>query len=106
MASDGIYTVALDVTLTESLKQEGIAREFVNRIQNLRKSKGFELTDRIEIAISDNENWNEAVKEFTSYICKETLGENLWLRALETEADEIEINGIRGHISLTRLAKA
>lgn len=104
VASDGIYTVALDVTLTESLKQEGIAREFVNRIQNLRKSKGFELTDKIDIVISDNEDWSEAVNEFTSYICKETLGENLWLRDLESGADEVEINGIRGHISLTRLA--
>lgn len=104
VASDGIYTVALDVTLTESLKQEGIAREFVNRIQNLRKSKGFELTDRIDIVISDNDDWSDAVNEFTSYICKETLGENLWLRDLEAGADEVEINGIRGHISLTRLA--
>lgn len=105
VASDGNYTIALDVTLTEELKQEGIAREFVNRIQNLRKDKGFELTDRIDIAISDNENWNHAVTEFMTYICKETLGVNLSLRALETEADEVEINGIRGHISLTRLAK-
>ena len=86
------------------MKQEGIAREFVNRIQNLRKSKGFELTDKIDIVISDNEDWSEAVNEFTSYICKETLGENLWLRDLESGADEVEINGIRGHISLTRLA--
>jgi isoleucyl-tRNA synthetase len=101
VASDGIYTVALDVTLTAELKQEGIAREFVNRIQNLRKSSGFEITDRIEIELSENPGWNEAVKAFTDYICRETLGDVLELKA-EVAGEEVEVNGAKGHILLTK----
>ena len=103
VASDGVFTVALDITVSDALAQEGIAREFVNRIQNLRKSKGFEVKDRIAIEISVNEGWNEAVKSFRNYICKETLGEKLEL-VKNLEADDIEINGLTGNISLTRLA--
>ncbi|MEL6674750.1 MAG: isoleucine--tRNA ligase [Bacteroidota bacterium] len=105
VASDGVFTVALDITLTQTLQQEGIAREFINRIQNLRKSKGFDVTDRIEIAISLNEGWNDAVNAYADYICKETLGEKLAL-VEETGTDEIDINGVLGTISLTRLALA
>ena len=103
VASDGVFTVALDITVSDALAQEGIAREFVNRIQNLRKSKGFEVKDRIAIEISENEGWNEAIQSFSGYICKETLGEKLELVS-DLEADDIEINGLTGNISLTRLA--
>lgn len=102
VASDGIYTVALDVTLTESLKQEGMAREFVNRIQNLRKSSGFEVTDRIQIVLSENPRWNDAVKAFNSYICGETLGDALVLQEL-TQGEEVEVDGETGYIVLTKI---
>lgn len=102
VASDGKYTVALDLTLSEPLLQEGIAREFVNRIQNLRKDKGFEVTDQIETRITLNDSWNEAVKAFSDYISKETLTRELQLVADLPEGDEIEINGTSGKIALNK----
>ncbi|MEL6652191.1 MAG: class I tRNA ligase family protein, partial [Bacteroidota bacterium] len=101
VASDGTYTVALDVTLTEALEQEGIAREFVNRIQNLRKNNGFEVTDRIHIKIS-TAAWDEAVTAYSDYICKETLGEDLQLETF-AEGEEIDINGTTGYLALNRV---
>ncbi|MEL7339532.1 MAG: DUF5915 domain-containing protein, partial [Bacteroidota bacterium] len=101
VASDGTYTVALDVTLTEALEQEGIAREFVNRIQNLRKNNGFEVTDRIHIKIS-TAAWDEAVTAYSDYICKETLGEDLQLETF-AEGEEIDINGTIGYLALSRV---
>ncbi len=70
-------TVALDITITEQLKSEGIARELVNRIQNIRKDLNFEVTDKISIEIEKNENINKAINENFSYICSETLTESL-----------------------------
>lgn len=101
VASDGVFTVALDVTLTEALEQEGIAREFVNRIQNLRKNNGFEVTDRITITIS-SADWDPAVNVYADYICKETLGDSLTLAEV-SEGEEIDINGTKGKISLARI---
>ncbi|MHB8259161.1 MAG: isoleucine--tRNA ligase [Bacteroidia bacterium] len=70
-------TVALDITLTEPLKQEGIAREIVNRIQNMRKDRGFEVTDKIYVKVLQNVHLNDAIKNNLSYICSETLTGNL-----------------------------
>ena len=77
VANSGPITVALDITLTEPLKQEGIARELVNRIQNIRKDKGFEVTDKIFVKVLQNNELNEAIKNNLSYICSETLTGNL-----------------------------
>ena len=79
VASEGAITVALDVTLTEDLKQEGIAREFVNRIQNLRKDSGFEVTDKINLEIKKNEAINAAVESFKDYIASQTLANSITL---------------------------
>jgi isoleucyl-tRNA synthetase len=79
VANSGALTVALDVTLTEELKNEGIAREIVNRIQNLRKDKGFEVTDKISVRIQQNNGLNTAIKNNLSYICSETLTGDLQL---------------------------
>lgn len=105
VASEGGYTVALDITLDDALRFEGIAREFVNRIQNLRKSKGFEVTDRIEIKISQNENWDTAVEAHKGYISSETLANTLSVlpEGELTDADALEINGVDGKIELIRL---
>ncbi len=70
-------TVALDVTLTQELKEEGIAREFINRIQNLRKDSGFEVNDRISLKIVKHDEINEAIIKNKNYICSETLTTNL-----------------------------
>ena len=70
-------TVALDVTISNSLKQEGLSRELVNRIQNIRKEKKFEVTDKIEIFVEKNEELENAITNNFSYICGETLANNL-----------------------------
>lgn len=87
VANEGRLTVALEVTLTDELRREGIARELVNRIQNLRKSSGFEITDKISITLSKNPQTDDAVTEYKDYICNQVLGTELTL------ADEVK-NGI------------
>src|SRR3546814_18657828 len=73
VASSGNLTVALDISITPELRNEGIARELVNRIQNLRKEKGFEVTDRISVKLEDEEMVKNAVKNNLAYICGEIL---------------------------------
>jgi len=79
VANYGPLTVALDITLTEELKQEGLAREVVNRIQNMRKDKGLEVTDKILVKIQQNANLDTAIKNNLNYICSETLTGDLQL---------------------------
>ena len=74
VANEGKLTVALDVTVTEELRREGIARELVNRIQNIRKSSGLEITDKIKITLSKNQQTDDAVNEYKDYICNQVLG--------------------------------
>ena len=73
VANDGKLTVALDITVTEDLRNEGIAREFVNRIQNIRKESGFDVTDKITVLIEDHELIREAIKRHSAYIASQTL---------------------------------
>jgi isoleucyl-tRNA synthetase len=79
VASEGGITVALDLTITDELRQEGLARELVNRIQNIRKDQGLEVTDRISLSIEDGAEIKEAVTHNLKYICAETLAEELEL---------------------------
>jgi isoleucyl-tRNA synthetase len=95
VAVDGNLTVALDITLNAALIEEGIAREFVNRIQNLRKDSGLDVTDRILLTIKADDKINEAIKNNLVYICSETLAESLQLvenvegRKTMVEIDEL-----------------
>lgn len=91
VANLGKLTVALDVTLTSELRQEGISRELVNRIQNMRKDGGFEVTDKIDVLIKDHPYITEAVKNNLPYICAEILADSL---NLVNELDKGEIVGI------------
>ena len=77
--NEGKLTVALDVTVTEELRREGVARELVNRIQNIRKSSGLEITDKIKITLSKNQQTDDAVNEYKDYICNQVLGTSLTL---------------------------
>ncbi len=77
VANEGALTVALDVTITEDLRKEGIARELVNRIQNLRKDSGFEVTDRIDVQLQNDESVKAAIASNEEYIKSETLTEEL-----------------------------
>ena len=82
------------MTITDELMQEGLAREIVNRVQNLRKTGGFEVTDRIELLIEKNEKIQNAIDKFGDYICAETLASITEVDALEgVEAEEL-VEGI------------
>ena len=81
VASEGAYTIALDVTLSDELVQEGLARELVNKIQNLRKTSGLEVTDRIEIIVQNHPLLSAAIENNKTYICAETLGASLEIRS-------------------------
>ena len=91
IAGKGSLTVALDITITLALQNEGNAREFVNRVQNIRKDSGFELTDRISVSVSENELQNSLI-EFKDYICAEILANSLDFVPGLTEGTDIEVN--------------
>jgi isoleucyl-tRNA synthetase len=94
LATEGQMTIALDINVTEELKQEGIAREFINKIQNLRKENNFEVTDRINLVIVKHEKINDAVLSHKDYICTQTLANHLELveNMDDSDAREVEID--------------
>ena len=101
VANDGSLTVALDIVVSDELKAEGIARELVNRIQNIRK-EGFDVTDRITIDLQSGE-WDEAVKQHMDYICAETLCTRLQLLPTVENGTTIEIiEGISTNIAVSK----
>ncbi|KJS05019.1 MAG: isoleucyl-tRNA synthase [Flavobacteriales bacterium BRH_c54] len=90
--TEGGLTVALDITISKALKEEGIAREFVNRIQNLRKDSGFEVTDKIALKILQHNEINEAINNNKNYICTETLTSRLDVVSELNEGVSVEID--------------
>ncbi len=102
VASEGALTIALDVTISEELREEGIAREIVNRVQNLRKDSGLEVTDRIELSISSNSTTDSAVNNWSEYIAAQTLATEVQISD-EVSGIEIEIEGINLVISITKV---
>jgi isoleucyl-tRNA synthetase len=92
VASKGALTVALDITITDNLKKEGEAREFVNRIQGIRKENGFNLTDRIIVKVSANEGLQASFTEYKTYICAEILADSLEFQLVINDGNAIEIN--------------
>jgi len=104
VASKGSLTVALDIVITDDLKQEGDAREFVNRIQNIRKESGFDLTDRIFVNVLDGTAVKASLIKFKNYICAEILADSLeWVPQLE-DGTEIEVNDMLLKISVHKKA--
>lgn len=102
VASKGSLTVALDIVITDELKQEGDAREFVNRIQNIRKESGFDLTDRIFVNVLEGAPVQASLIKFKNYICAEILADSLeWVPQLQ-EATEIEVNDVLLKISVNK----
>jgi len=98
VANDGKLTVALDVTVTDELRYEGIAREFINRIQNIRKESGYNVTDKIVVQIEDLDFVREAVKRHSGYIGSQTLAAEVSLvrdlsgiKVREVEIDEVVV---------------
>ena len=92
VANEGRLTVALEVTVTEELRREGIARELVNRIQNIRKSSGFEITDKINITLSKNKQTDDAVNEYKDYICNQVLATSLTLVGQVEDGTALELD--------------
>ncbi len=93
VANEGRITVALDITIDENLRYEGIARELVNRVQNLRKESGFDVTDKIKIEIQKHDLINEAIVLYTEYIGSQTLARNIDLvDSLNGDGKEIVID--------------
>ena len=102
--SEAELTVALDVTLTEELVEEGIAREFVNRIQNLRKNSGLEVTDRINLSISSHDKIDRAINNNLNYICSETLADSLEIVTQMSGGTLVEIEeGVSAKIGIEKL---
>jgi len=104
VANKGPLTVALDVTVTPELINEGNARELVNRIQKIRKESGFELTDRISVKLADAKELKPAITEFNDYICAEILADKLELVTEMPSGTEIEINDIPLKVLVTKKA--
>ena len=92
VANEGTLTVALDTVVTDELRREGIARELVSKIQNIRKSSGFEITDKIRITISRNEQTDAAINEYNAYICNQVLANSIELADV-SEGTELEFDG-------------
>ena len=105
VASKGKLTVALDITITDALQKEGNAREFINRVQNIRKESGFELTDRIFVQIQQNDlplNIQNAVNDFKNYICGEILADSIDFLPVVTNGTDIEVNDALLKIAVTK----
>ena len=102
VVNEGKLTVALDVTVTEELRREGIARELVNRIQNIRKSSGLEITDKIKITLSKNQQTDDAVNEYKDYICNQVLGTSLTLTDEVENGTELNFDDFSLYVSVVK----
>ena len=103
VASEGRMTVALDLTLTEELKSEGIAREFINRVQNIRKDKDFDLTDRISIQLEENSPFEKDLTNNSSYIFEEVLSDKIEIVNSLSNFDEIEIDETKFKVNINKI---
>ena len=105
VATDGPLTVALDITVTESLKREGVARELINRIQNLRKGSGFDVTDKISVSVfadgTDAEEISGALEDFSDYICAQTLSKGIVLLPVSDKGNASEVEWGDGAIFIS-----
>ena len=102
VANEGALTVALDITVTEELKNEGVARELVKRIQNLRKESGFEITDRIDIQLQHHPETDKAVQQFGEYISAQVLANSLTLVDEVANATELDFEDYKVNVNIKR----
>ena len=100
VGNEGNLTVALDITLTDELRAEGMARELVNRIQNIRKKSGLEITDRIRVSIEPNEASNKAVEAFGDYIARQVLADDLKLET--NDGQTVDFDDFNLNIKITK----
>jgi isoleucyl-tRNA synthetase len=95
-------TVALDLVISDQLKKEGFAREFINRIQNLRKEKNFDLTDKILLKVQEKEGVKDIITEYNEYICAEILAEKIELAPKVSKGIEIDVNNDTFTVQITK----
>ncbi|WP_294599951.1 isoleucine--tRNA ligase [uncultured Rikenella sp.] len=103
VATEGTLTIALDIEVTPELRTEGIARELVNRIQNLRKEQGFEVTDKIRVVVESNPETDEAVRKYADYIAAQTLAQGGVSVAAGRQRSEIEIDELPLTMTVERI---
>lgn len=104
VANEGRLTVALDITVTEELRREGIARELVNRIQNIRKASGFDITDKIVVLLEHNAETDPAINEYKDYIAKQVLAESIETvdAVPEDNRSELDFDTFKLPVSVTK----
>jgi isoleucyl-tRNA synthetase len=102
IASKGLITVALDITLNEGLVMEGQAREFINRLQNIRKDQNLDVTDKIFVKVSENENLKASITQFNKYICAEILAEKLEFASEIVDGISIDVNEATLKVNVTK----
>jgi len=102
VANEGTLTVALDTVVTDELRREGIARELVSKIQNIRKGSGFEITDKINVIISKNDCTNDAITEYNAYICNQVLANSLQIADEVVNATTLEFDGFTLDVNVVK----
>ena len=102
VANEGALTVALDVEVTEELRQEGIAREIVKKIQTMRKECGFDIVDRIAVSLTKSSVSDPAVEKFSEYISNQVLADSLTLVESLEKGEEIELDDATISVSITK----
>jgi isoleucyl-tRNA synthetase len=102
VANNGRLTVALDITVTDELRKEGIARELVNRIQNIRKSNGYEIVDKIKVVLQPDARINEAVEEYKQYMANQVLATGITLEPL-TDGAELDLDDFKLWIKVEKV---
>ncbi len=103
VANEGRLTVALDIMVTEDLKKEGLARELVNRIQNLRKSNGYDITDKIAVTVLSSDEMDEAIKEYGSYIANQVLAVSVELSDVISDATELDFEDFKVSVRIEKV---
>ena len=104
VANEGNITIALDVTITEELKQEGIARDIVNRVQNIRKSRDYDITDKINLVFAPNADTDAAINAYSDYIARQVLATNISVGSIDGAegVETLEIDEIKVDVSITK----
>ena len=102
VANEGTLTVALDTVVTDELRREGIARELVSKIQNIRKGSGFEITDKINVVVAKNDSTNDAINEYNTYICNQVLANSLQIVEEVADATTLEFDGFTLDVNVVK----
>lgn len=105
VANEGNVTVALEVEITDELRKEGVARDLVNRIQNIRKSRGYDITDRIRVVVEPSEFTAGALEDFKGYIASQVLAAEVTAAAVDTPAEDeiLDIDGTTVNVKITKI---